>query len=65
VVTLDPESVFFVGRLRPLVDEVLPEVRRRLGTSLPGLGMSRDRLRDAVLGARRQGQQVEQLAPAF
>ena len=33
-VTLDPESVFFVGRLRPLVDEVLPEVRRRLDKSL-------------------------------
>jgi predicted NBD/HSP70 family sugar kinase len=34
-VTLDPESVFFMGRLRPLVDEVLPEVRRRLDKSLP------------------------------
>ncbi|MFC7363538.1 ROK family protein [Nocardioides astragali] len=34
VVTLDPESVFFVGRLRPLVDEVLPDVRRRLDESL-------------------------------
>jgi predicted NBD/HSP70 family sugar kinase len=34
VVTLDPESVYFVGRLRPLVDEVLPEVRRRLALSL-------------------------------
>jgi len=33
-VTLDPESVFFVGRLRPLVDEVLPEVQRRLDKSL-------------------------------
>lgn len=88
VVTLDPESVFFVGRLQPLVDEVLPEVRRRLGASLPtvpeveaatqvlglsvargaayaGLGMARGRLRDAVLGARRQGQQLEQSAPAF
>ena len=88
VVTLDPESVFFVGRLQPLVHDVLPEVRRRLGASLPtvpeveaatqvlglsvargavyaGLGMARDRLRDAVLGARRQGQQAEQLAPAF
>jgi hypothetical protein len=29
------------------------------------LGVSRDRLRDAVLGARRQGQQAEQAAPAF
>lgn len=88
VVTLDPESVLFVGRLQPLVDEVLPEVRRRLGTTLPtvpeiatatqvlglsvargavyaSLGMARDRLRDAVLGARRQAQRVEQLAPAF
>jgi predicted NBD/HSP70 family sugar kinase len=87
-VTLDPESVFFTGRLRPLVDEVLPEVRRRLGTTLPtvpeveaatqvlglsvargavysSVGLVRDRLRDAVLGARRQGQPVEQLAPAF
>jgi predicted NBD/HSP70 family sugar kinase len=34
-VTLDPESVYFTGRLRPLVDEVLPEVRRRLDKSLP------------------------------
>lgn len=34
-VTLDPESVYFVGRLSPLVDEVLPEVRRRLAHSLP------------------------------
>jgi len=34
-VTLDPESVYFVGRLRPLVDEVLPEVRSRLDQSLP------------------------------
>ncbi|MER6717195.1 ROK family transcriptional regulator [Streptomyces sp. NPDC006129] len=34
-VTLDPESVYFVGRLRPLVDVVLPEVRERLGRSLP------------------------------
>jgi predicted NBD/HSP70 family sugar kinase len=87
-VTLDPESVFFVGRLRPLVDEVLPEVRRRLDKSLPTapevkaptqvlglsvargavyacLGMARDRLRDAVLEARRQGQHAEQSAPAF
>ena len=34
-VTLDPESVYFVGRLRPLVDEVLPEVRKRLEQILP------------------------------
>ena len=34
-VTLDPESVFFVGRLRPLVEEVLPDVRQRLDTVLP------------------------------
>ncbi|MFJ5733913.1 ROK family transcriptional regulator [Streptomyces paradoxus] len=34
-VTLDPEAVYFVGRLRPLVDEVLPEVRKRLERSLP------------------------------
>jgi predicted NBD/HSP70 family sugar kinase len=34
-VTLDPESVYFVGRLSPLVDEVLPEARRRLTQSLP------------------------------
>lgn len=34
-VTLDPESVYFVGRLSPLVDEVLPEVHRRLAHSLP------------------------------
>jgi predicted NBD/HSP70 family sugar kinase len=33
-VTLDPDSVFFTGRLRPLVEEVLPEVRRRLDTTL-------------------------------
>ena len=87
-VTLDPESVFFTGRLRPLVDEVLPEVRRRLDESLAAvpevkattqvlglsvargavyacLGMARDRLRDAVLEARRQGQHTEQSAPAF
>ncbi|ONI92274.1 hypothetical protein ALI22I_04845 [Saccharothrix sp. ALI-22-I] len=37
VVTLDPDSVYFVGRLRPLVDEVLPEVRKRLGESLPAV----------------------------
>ncbi len=36
-VTLDPESVYFVGRLRPLVEEVLPEVRRRLEQSLPAV----------------------------
>jgi predicted NBD/HSP70 family sugar kinase/biotin operon repressor len=87
-VTLDPESVFFAGRLRPLVDEVLPEVRRRLDKSLTTapevkvptqvlglsvargavyacLGMARDRLRDAVLESRRQGQPTEQSAPAF
>jgi predicted NBD/HSP70 family sugar kinase/biotin operon repressor len=29
-VTMDPETVFLVGRLQPLVDEVLPDVRRRL-----------------------------------
>lgn len=34
-VTLDPESVYFVGRLRPLVDEVLPELRGRLDKSHP------------------------------
>ncbi|WP_458114199.1 hypothetical protein M1D88_09085 [Arthrobacter sp. R1-13] len=34
-VTLDPESVYFVGRLSPLVDEVLPEARGRLARSLP------------------------------
>ena len=87
-VTLDPESVYFVGRLRPLVDEVLPDVRRRLDESLTTvpevkvapqvlglsvargavyacLGVTRDRLRVAVLQARRQGQRVEQFAPAF
>ncbi|MFF8940193.1 ROK family protein [Streptomyces paradoxus] len=36
-VTLDPEAVYFVGRLRPLVDEVLPEVRKRLEHSLPAV----------------------------
>ncbi len=36
-VTLDPESVYVVGRLRPLVDEVLPEVRKRLDHSLPAV----------------------------
>ncbi|MFL6180040.1 MAG: ROK family transcriptional regulator [Actinomycetes bacterium] len=87
-VTLDPESVFFTGRLRPLVDEVLPEARRRLDKSLATvpevkaptqvlglsvargavyacLGMARDRLREAVLEARRQGQPAAQSAPAF
>jgi hypothetical protein len=34
-VTLDPDSVFIVGRLRPLVDEVLADVREELGRSLP------------------------------
>ncbi|TVU61921.1 ROK family protein [Paenarthrobacter nitroguajacolicus] len=34
-VTLDPESVYFVGRLSPLVDEVLSEARSRLAQSLP------------------------------
>ena len=34
-VTLDPESVYLVGRLSPLADEVLPEVRKRLAQSLP------------------------------
>lgn len=34
-VTLDPESVYFVGRLSPLVDEVLPEARRRVAERLP------------------------------
>ncbi|WP_251045803.1 ROK family transcriptional regulator [Arthrobacter sp. ISL-5] len=34
-VTLDPEYLYFVGRLSPLVDEVLPEARRRLAQSLP------------------------------
>ncbi|MFG2471457.1 ROK family transcriptional regulator [Streptomyces canus] len=34
-VTLDPESVYFVGRLRPLVEVVLPQVRGRLDRSLP------------------------------
>lgn len=36
-VTLDPESVYFVGRLRPLVDIVLPQVRGRLEQSLPAV----------------------------
>ncbi|MFI6854389.1 ROK family transcriptional regulator [Streptomyces sp. NPDC050416] len=87
-VTLDPESVYFVGRLRPLVDEVLPEVRGRLERSLPTvpeirtgphligispaqgavyacLAMAQERLREAVLGARRQGQAADQSPPAF
>jgi predicted NBD/HSP70 family sugar kinase len=87
-VTLDPESVYLVGRLQPLVDEVLPEVRRRLDerlTTVPEvteaaqvlglsvargavhacLGTVRDRLRDAVLDARRQGRGTELYAPAF
>jgi predicted NBD/HSP70 family sugar kinase len=87
-VTLDPESVYFVGRLRPLVDEVLPEAHKRLSKSLPAvpemtvvtqvLGLStahgavyacltiaQNRLREAVLEARRQGQQPDQSAPAF
>ena len=34
-VTLDPESVYFVGRLSPLAEDVLPEARRRLANSLP------------------------------
>jgi predicted NBD/HSP70 family sugar kinase len=34
-VTLDPESVYFLGRLSPLVDKVLPEARRRLAQNLP------------------------------
>ncbi|MEA5455121.1 ROK family transcriptional regulator [Sinomonas sp. JGH33] len=87
-VTLDPESVFCVGRLRPLIEEVLPEVRRRLDKSLPtvpevkvapqvlglsvargamhaSLGLVGDRLRDAVLEARRQGHRADQPSPAF
>jgi len=32
-VTLDPEAMYFVGQLRPLVDEVLPELRGRLDKS--------------------------------
>jgi predicted NBD/HSP70 family sugar kinase len=87
-VTLDPESVYFVGRLRPLVEEVLPEARRRLDQSLPavpeiktvtqviglstakgavhaGLTMAQARLRDTVLGARRQSQPTQRSTPAF
>ncbi|AMW14842.1 hypothetical protein A4E84_38525 [Streptomyces qaidamensis] len=87
-VTLDPESVYFVGRLGPLVDEVLLEVRGRLDRSLPAapeirpvqhliglstaqgavyacLTMAQERLRDAVLGARRHNQPAEHSAPAF
>ncbi|MEO7015748.1 MAG: ROK family protein [Leifsonia sp.] len=36
-VTLDPQSVYFVGRLSPLAEEVLPEVRSRLVQSLPSV----------------------------
>jgi hypothetical protein len=36
-VTLDPESIYFVGRLSPLVEEVLPEVRKRLEHDLPAV----------------------------
>jgi predicted NBD/HSP70 family sugar kinase len=87
-VTLDPESVYIAGRLRPLVDEVLPEVRRRLAQSLPtvpaisvvtqvlglsvargaahaGLAMVQNRIRDAVLDARRHAQTPRQATPAF
>ncbi|MEV6872069.1 ROK family protein [Amycolatopsis sp. NPDC051128] len=74
-VTLDPETVYFAGRLCPLVEEILPEVRSRLDRILPAapeiktvpqvvglstargavfacLAPARERLRDAVLGAR-------------
>ncbi|NGO42689.1 ROK family transcriptional regulator [Streptomyces ureilyticus] len=87
-VTLDPASVYFVGRLRPLVDVVLPQVRERLDQSLSAvpeirtgphqiglstaqgavyacLTIARERLRDAVLGARQQNRLTEQSAPAF
>ena len=37
LVTLDPELVYFAGPLTPLVDEVLPEVRRKLATCLPAV----------------------------
>jgi predicted NBD/HSP70 family sugar kinase len=36
-VMMDPESVYFVGRLRPLVDVVLPQVRARLDPRLPAV----------------------------
>lgn len=36
-VTLDPESVYFVGRLGPIAEEVLPEVRSRLAQILPAV----------------------------
>lgn len=87
-VTLDPESVYIAGRLRPLVDEVLPEVCRRLEKSLPtvpeinavtmvlglsvargaayaGLAMVHDRIREAVLEARRQARSPQLVTPAF
>ena len=87
-VTLDPESVYITGRLRPLVDEVLPEVRRQLAQSLPtvpeinvvtlvlglsvargaayaGLAMVHNRIRDAVLEARRHAQRPQQATPAY
>ncbi|MEU0391109.1 ROK family protein [Streptomyces chartreusis] len=87
-VTLDPESVYFVGRLRPLVDIVLPQVRGRLDQSLPAvpeirtgphliglstaqgavyacLTLAQERLRGAVLEARRQSRLTEPSAPAF
>jgi predicted NBD/HSP70 family sugar kinase len=80
-VTLDPESVYFVGRLSPLVDEVLPAVRRRLAQSLPsipeirvvqqviglsvargaayaGLALAQSRLRESMLEARREDQNL-------
>jgi hypothetical protein len=86
-VTLDPPSVFFVGRLQPLVEEVLPEVRARLAQKLStppdittppqvlglsvargavseGQRMTRDRLREVVLDARRQDQPA-QPSPAY
>jgi predicted NBD/HSP70 family sugar kinase/biotin operon repressor len=86
-VTLDPKSVYFVGRLQPLVHEVLPEVRARLdqilsavpqvtappqvlglsvarGAVSEGLRLTRDRLRQAVLGYR-QDQPAARSTPAF